>query len=269
MERAGLTSIETSSSAVKAPKRMVMPSASTPIAPARAGRRIGFDGNAGKIGHGSAAMKSARVGDGAEHAALHLDHLDGRVVVAAVGGAAAILEQQAFEAAVVGLAHGGVDADVGGDAGQHDVVGCRAIRSISSRSVAQNEPLPGLSMIGSPGSGRQFGDDLPARLAAHQDAAAGAGVADAGADALRAPALVGRQVGEIGPVALAGVDDVDSPWPASPRAPRGSARSGRGSARCRSPSCRHSRPTPQKSVCMSMMMSAVLSGRRSPFQGQG
>ena len=53
----------------------------------------------------------------------------------------------------------------------------------------------------------QLGDDLPARLAAHEDAAARPLVADAGADALRAPALVGRQVGEVGLVALAGVDD--------------------------------------------------------------
>ena len=30
-------------------------------------------------------------------------------------------------------------------------------RSINSRSVAQNEPLPGLSMIGSPGSGARSG----------------------------------------------------------------------------------------------------------------
>ncbi len=34
---------------------------------------------------------------------------------------AAILQQQAFEAAVIGFAHGGVHADVGGNAGQHDV----------------------------------------------------------------------------------------------------------------------------------------------------
>ena len=82
------------------------------------------------------------------------------------------------------------------------------VRRISSRSVAQNEPLPGLSMIGSPGERREFGDDLPARLAAHQDAAARARIADAGADAARAPALVRGQVGEVGPVALARVDDV-------------------------------------------------------------
>ena len=53
-------------------------------------------------------------------------------------------------------------------------------------------------------------DDLPARLAAHQDAAARARIADAGTDLTRAPALVGRQIGEIGAMALAGVDDVEA-----------------------------------------------------------
>src|SRR6202008_3833339 len=58
----------------------------------------------------------------AEYAALHLDHFQRVVVIAPVGGAAAVLQQHAFEATVVGLAHGGVDAHVGGDAGQHDVL---------------------------------------------------------------------------------------------------------------------------------------------------
>ena len=53
------------------------------------------------------------------------------------------------------------------------------VRRISSRSVAQNEPLPGLSMIELARQRRELGDDLPARLAAHQDAAARPGVADA------------------------------------------------------------------------------------------
>src|SRR5205085_11577509 len=55
---------------------------------------------------------------------------------------------------------------------------------------------------------RELRDDLPTLLAAHQDAAARPRIADAGTDLARAPALVGRQVGEIGPVSLAGVDDV-------------------------------------------------------------
>ena len=88
---------------------------------------------------------------------------------------------------------------------------------------------------------RELGDDLPARLAAHQDAAARPGIADAGADAARAPALVGRQVGEVGAMALAGVDDVVAASRAWRRARAGSARSARGSARGRSPSCRRSR----------------------------
>ena len=129
-------------------------------------------------------------------------------VIALVGRAAAILQHQAFEAAVIGLAHGGVHADIGGDAGQHDDCRCRAVRSISSRSVAQNEPLPGLSMIGSPGSGARSGmisqpGSPRTRMRPH-----GPGIADAGADALRAPALVRRQIGEVGPMALARVEDV-------------------------------------------------------------
>ena len=92
-------------------------------------------------------------------------------------------------------------------------------------------PLPGLSMIDLAGQRRQFGDDLPARLAAHQDAAARPGVADAdaaGADLPRAPALVGRQVREVGAMALAGVDDVEAGWPQRRQQLARSARSARG-----------------------------------------
>ena len=83
-------------------------------------------------------------------------------------------------------------------------------RRISSRSVAQNEPLPGLSITGSPGSGASSGmisqpGSPRTRMRPH-----GPGIADAGADPPRAPALVGRQVGEVGAVALARVDDRDS-----------------------------------------------------------
>ena len=51
-------------------------------------------------------------------------------------------------------------------------------------------------------------DDFPAGLATHEKAPAWPLVADAGADPLRAPALVVGQVGEVGTVALAGVDDM-------------------------------------------------------------
>jgi hypothetical protein len=46
----------------------------------------------------------------AEHAPLHLDHLDRRRVIAGVSGAAAGRDQLAFEAAVICLVHGGVHA---------------------------------------------------------------------------------------------------------------------------------------------------------------
>ena len=123
-----------------------------------------------------------------------------------VGRAAAVRQQQALEAAVVGLAHGGVHADVGGDAGEDHVAD--AARAQDQLEVGGAErALAGLVDDRLAGQRRELGDDLPARLAAHQDAAARARVADAGADALRAPALVGGQVGQVGPMALAGVDD--------------------------------------------------------------
>ena len=53
---------------------------------------------------------------GAEHAALHGHHLERGEVVAVIGGAGAVLEQEALEAAVVRLAHRGVHAHVGRDA---------------------------------------------------------------------------------------------------------------------------------------------------------
>ena len=129
------------------------------------------------------------------------------VVVALVGGGTAILDQHAFEAAVVGFAHRGVDADVGGDAGQHDVLDAAQPQHQFEVGGAERA-LAGLVDDGLAGQRRQIGDDVPAGLAAHQHAAARAGIADSGADLARAPPLVGGQVGKVGPVAFAGVDDV-------------------------------------------------------------
>ena len=55
---------------------------------------------------------------------------------------------------------------------------------------------------------RELGDDLPTRLAAHEDAPARPRVADARANAARAPALVLGQVRQVGAVPLARVNDV-------------------------------------------------------------
>ena len=135
--------------------------------------------------------------------------LSGAVVIAPVGGAAAILEQQALEAAIVGFAHRGVDADVGGDAGEHEVRDA-ALAQDQLEIGGAERALAGLVDDRLAGGRSELGDDVPARLAAHQDAAARPGIADAGADPARAPAFVGGQIGEIGAMALAGVDDVEA-----------------------------------------------------------
>ena len=106
------------------------------------------------------------------------------LVVAVVGGAAAVGQQQALEAAVVGLAHGGVHADVGGDAGEHEVAdAARAQDQVEVGGVER--ALARLVDDGSPGARRELGDDLPARLAPDQDAAARPRIADAGARSCR------------------------------------------------------------------------------------
>src|SRR5438445_358571 len=106
------TFTDTASSAVKPPKRMVMPMVSTPTA------------FLSLIAASSRQLRDERlrIRHRAEDAALHLDHLDRRQVVAVVGRPAAILQHHAFIAAVIGLAHGGVHADIRGDAGQHDIL---------------------------------------------------------------------------------------------------------------------------------------------------
>src|SRR6266853_5710806 len=142
-----------------------------------------------------------------EDATLHLDHLQGSKMIAVVGRAAAILQQHAFESAVVRLAHGGVDADIRGDAGEHEVA--NAARAQDQLEIGGTEAaLPGLVDDRFAIERGELGNDLPARLAAHEDAAARSGIADAGANLLRTPALVRGQIGQIRPVSLARMDDV-------------------------------------------------------------
>jgi hypothetical protein len=67
-------------------------------------------------------------------------------------GGAAVAGDDAAVAAVVGLAHRRVDADLGGDAADDEVLDA-AFSRIWWRSVAWKAPLPGLSMTGSPAIG--------------------------------------------------------------------------------------------------------------------
>ena len=100
-----------------------------------------------------------------------------------------------------------MDADIGGDAGENDVLD--AAQPQHQFQIGGTErSLAGLVDDWLAGQRRQVGNDLPAGFAADQHAAAGAGVADSGADLPRPPLLVRRQIGEIGAMALAGMDDV-------------------------------------------------------------
>ena len=195
----GRTLSSTLSSAVKSPNRMVI--AIGVDAERATGKRCFADD------HDSAPISAVERRDRAEHAALHLDHFQRVVVVALVGRGTAILDQHAFEAAVVGFAHGGMDADVGGDPGQHDVLDAAQPQHQFEVGGAERS-LAGLVDDGLTRQRRQIRNDLPAGLAAHQHAAARAGIADPGADLARTPLLVGGQVGEVGAVSFAGVDDV-------------------------------------------------------------
>ncbi len=166
-----LTRTEALSSATRSPKRLPMPTVSTAMRARRPLGRLVATIASIRCAHAIPLISAAERADRAEHAALHLHHLDGVVVVALVGGAAAVLQQQAFEAAVVGLAHGGVHADVGGDAGEHDVLDAARAQDQfevggAERALARlvDDRLAGLR--------RELRDDVPARLAAHQDAPA-------------------------------------------------------------------------------------------------
>src|SRR3569832_2807082 len=209
----GRTFSSTLSSARKSPKRIVIEMASMPNAPAGGGGSpmitrapiLKF-----AMCRGWALDRTDQVGGSrhcAEHAALHLDHLDGVVVVVLVGRAAAIFHQHAFEAAIVGFAHGGVNADIGGEAGEHDILDAAHAQQQFEVGGAERS-LAGLVDDGFAGARIEIRNDVPARLAAHENATARAGIADAGAAQARAPALVGRQIGKVGTMSFAGVDDV-------------------------------------------------------------
>src|SRR6202044_2210158 len=121
-----------------------------------------------------------------EPAALHLDHLQRRQVVAVIRRAATVFEQQALEAAIVGFAHRRMHADVGGDPGENEIVD--AARAQDELEVGGAErALARLIDEGLPRKRLEFVDDIPTRLAADENAPARALVPDAGADALRAP----------------------------------------------------------------------------------
>ena len=171
-------------------------------------------------------MNARRIGHRAEHAALHRDHLERGPMVALVGRAGAVRQQQALVAAIVGVAHRRVHADVGRDAGERDVLDALAAeQQVEIGGVERS--LARLVDDRFARQRRELGNELPARLAANENLSARARIADARADALAAPALVRRQIAQIGPMPLARVHDVVAEPRARHRARAESARSAR------------------------------------------
>jgi hypothetical protein len=100
-----------------------------------------------------------------------------------------------------------MDADIRGDAGEHEVA--NAARAQDQLEIGGAEAaLTGLVDDHFPIARSKLRNDLPARLPAHQDATARSGIADAGANLLRAPAFVRGQIGKVRSVSLPRMDDV-------------------------------------------------------------
>ena len=130
----------------------------------------------------SACQKPPRVAHPAEDAALRLDHRERRRLELREVGADAVLEHQAVVAAVVRLAHRGVDAHLGRDAA-HDELPDAAVVQHRVEVGGVEGALAGLVDDRLAGRGLELVDDVVAVLAAHEDAAHRPGIADAGLEA--------------------------------------------------------------------------------------
>ncbi len=148
-----------------------------------------------------ASISGSESGDPAENAALGLDHLQAHGVELRKVGSDAVFEHEAVVASVIGFAHRGVDADFRRYAGDDQLLDA-AVLEDGVEVGGVKGALPRLVDHRLAWRRVEFGDDVVARFAAHQDAAHGPDVADAGR-AAPAHFLGGRQIGEIGPVALA------------------------------------------------------------------
>mmetsp|Transcript_22375 Transcript_22375/g.55281 ORF Transcript_22375/g.55281 Transcript_22375/m.55281 type:complete len:269 (-) Transcript_22375:382-1188(-) len=147
---------------------------------------------------------------GAKNSALHVHHLDGRRVVRGICCCRPVLQQQTLVPEVVRLPHCGVHAHIRGDAAEDEALD--AARPEHQVHVRVGEgALAGLVDDVLAGQGGELGDKIPPGLAAREDPAAGARVANADAPTglPAAPALIGGKVGERRAVALARVNDAD------------------------------------------------------------
>lgn len=116
-----------------------------------------------------------------------------------------VLHQQAFVAAIVGFAHGGLHADFGGDAADDEMRDFHTTENAVEIGAVEGA-FAGLGKNNFAGSGLQFGDEIVAGFAQNQNAAHGATIAD-GEFTAAAREFGRRAVGEIGTVSFLCVDD--------------------------------------------------------------
>src|SRR3954447_7879656 len=131
----------------------------------------------GRGGGGEGGEERGGGGDPAEDAALGADHLQADAVELGEVRADAVGQHEAVEAAVVGLADGGVHADLGGHPGDDEVRDLRPVEQLAEAGRVEGA-LAGLVDDRLAGDRGQLVDDVVAVLAADEDAAVGAGVAD-------------------------------------------------------------------------------------------
>src|SRR5271166_1760497 len=162
-------------------------------------------------------------GDPAEYAALRLDHAQPHLLKLREVRADAIGHHDAVVAAVVSLAHRRIDADLGGDPAD-DQLADAAVFQHRVEVGGVKCTLAGLVDDRLAPQWIEFRDDIVPALAPHQDAAHRARVADAGSEPA-AGFFRRRQVGEVGTMTLAGVDD-SQPRGARPLEKRAGRRDG-------------------------------------------
>src|SRR6185436_8004099 len=114
-----------------------------------------------------------------ENAALGFNHLKSHFVKRGKVGAHAIGGNETIITAIIGFADGGVDADLGGHAGDDELLDA-AILEDRMEVGGEECAFAGLVDDGFAGQRVDFGDDVVSSLPAHEDAAHGAGVTDAG-----------------------------------------------------------------------------------------
>jgi len=130
-------------------------------------------------------------------------------MVALVSRAGAVRQEQALVPAVVGVAHRRVDADVGRDARQGDVLDAFAAEEQIQIGGVEGS-FPGLIDDGFAFKRSQLWNNFPSRFSTNEDPPARPRVANSGSDTLTTPSLVPWKIRQIRTMAFARVHDEET-----------------------------------------------------------